>query len=673
MAYTHKNLRIEKVAVVGAGQIGPDIALHLAKVLSPFEVSVVVLDINEQALVKAKEKITAKIRKGVEKAVFRADNALQMERSLSFTLQYSNLSDAQIVIEAATEDANIKDAIFKKVESLTAAGCIFLSNSSHMQPEEIFRNVNNRTRCLVAHYFFPAELNPVVEIVPGTETDEAITRTMLSFYEDIGKIPVCVKSSFGFAIDPIFEGICQLAIMCHEQNMGSVKEIDAAAVKALGLGVGPFTALNLTGGNPITAHGLDELSARILRWFSTPSSLYRKVIDKQSWDTAQKGEIVELPEEKEKKLVPLFQGAYFALASFIIDKKIIAVDDLNMATELALVIKPPFTLMNKIGMERVRQLVKDFCDDHPAFPFPASLEKAVELGGWQLHDIVLEHRQQALLITIRRPKVMNALNLEVLEQIKSVMAQAENDPATRAVVITGFGKKAFVSGADLQMIASLKTPGDGFNNSQSFQSVLNYIAAYPKPVVCALNGFAFGGGSELAVACTARIAVNELPVAFAQPEVKLGFIPGAGGTQRLPRLIGVQKAAEILRTARNVSGAEAMQIGFLDQVAANDLKTEAIQLALDIANGTFSPKQPVARLTAENHLAPDEVEIGTLSKRIDEILVQTIYEGIKLSLPEALQLESRMFGECLKTKDMKIGLENFKINGPKVPAQFVHE
>ncbi len=113
-----------------------------------------------------------------------------------------------------------------------------------MTPEVIFRNMANKGRCLVTHYFFPAERNPVVEVIPGKDTDPQITADLLGFYEAIGKVPIEVGSSYGYAIDPIFEGLCELAILCLEKGYGSVKEIDAIARKTLRQGVGPFTALN---------------------------------------------------------------------------------------------------------------------------------------------------------------------------------------------------------------------------------------------------------------------------------------------------------------------------------------------------------------------------------------------------------------------------------------------
>jgi enoyl-CoA hydratase/3-hydroxyacyl-CoA dehydrogenase len=460
--------------------------------------------------------------------------------------------------------------------------------------------------------------------------------------------------------------------MCLEKGWGTEKEIDTAAVKALGLGIGPFTALNLTGGNPITAHGLDELGKLVMPWFKTPNILHEKNKSKELWNTAQRGEKVELSPEKEEKLVKEFQGAFFALTSFILDLDIVDINDFNMACEMSLVIRAPFSFMNKVGIDKSYGLVKDFCATHPTFTFPKILDKAKAAGVWKLQDIIATKLDGVCVLTIRRPKVLNALNLEVLGQIKNEMENVKNDDSVKAVVITGFGTKAFVSGADLNMLASLKTPEEGYNNSHTFQSVLNYVESFAKPVVCAMNGFAFGGGNELAMSCTARICKKGLPVLVCQPEVNLGFIPGAGGTQRLPRIVGVEKAAEILRTARNVSAKEAAEIGLVYKEVEGDLVDEAVKFAKQIASGDVKVKTiPQDAISTNGN--PIQLEIGHLSKKIDEIIVKAIYEGSHLSLKDGLELESRMFGECLLTEDMKIGLENFKSNGPKAKANFIHK
>ena len=671
MAYQYKNLNISKLSVVGAGQIGPDICLHFAKVFWKNNVEFVIVDISEEALGKAQKKIERKIDKGQETGAFKPEMAEAIKNSITYTTDYANVAGSNVVLEAATEDGKIKDVIFRQVEELTDDSCLFLSNSSHMTPEVIFRNMANKGRCLVTHYFFPAERNPIVEVVPGKDTDPEITADLMGFYEAIGKVPIEVQSSYGYAIDPIFEGLCELAILCLEKGYGTVKEIDKMAQKTLRQGVGPFTALNLTGGNPITDHGLEEMRETHIQWFRSPKALQEANANGTMWDTAQRGEQVDVSPEKAEVLRKQFLGGYFALASYIIDLGITNVNDLDMATEIALVIAPPFSLMNKTGIDEAHALVKEWCEEHTEFPFPKSLDKAKANGGWKISRIVSKIKDNIAVLTIRRPKVLNALNLQVLTELKEEVEIAENDPNIEGIVITGFGTKAFVSGADINMLAALKTPDEGYDNSHTFQGLINTIQECAKPTVCALNGFAFGGGNELAIACSARIAKKGLPVVACQPEVNLGFIPGAGGTQRLPRLVGVDIAAEILRTARPVSGKEAAEIGLIDREAQEDLVLEAIEFTKQLVKGEARPRE---FMTANgSDLVPKDINIGHLSKKIDEIMNKAIYDGFKLPLEEALELESRLFGECIITDDMKIGLENFLNNGPKSKAQFIHK
>jgi enoyl-CoA hydratase/3-hydroxyacyl-CoA dehydrogenase len=672
MSYQYKKLNIEKLSVIGAGQIGPDICLHFAKVFWKNNVQFVIVDISEDALANAKVKIEKKVNKGVETGAFKPEMAATIKDSITYTSDYDTIKGSNIVLEAATEDGNIKDIIFKQVEALTDGSCLFLSNSSHMQPEVIFRNMRNKSRCLVTHYFFPAERNPIVEVVPGKDTDPEITKDLMGFYEAIGKVPIEVGSSYGYAIDPIFEGLCELAILCLEKGYGSIKEIDKMAQKTLRQGVGPFTALNLTGGNPITDHGLEEMRETHIDWFRSPKSLQEATANKTMWDTAKRGEQVDVSPEKAEVLRKQFLGGYFALACYIIDLGITNVNDLDMATEIALVISPPFTLMNKVGIDEAHSLVKEWCEEHTEFPFPKSLDQAKTEGGWKISRVITKKKDNISVLTIRRPKVLNALNLGVLSELKDEIIKAENDNSVDGIVITGFGTKAFVSGADINMLASLKTPEEGYDNSHTFQGLINIIEKCSKPTVCALNGFAFGGGNELAITCTARVAKKGLPVVACQPEANLGFIPGAGGTQRLPRLVGVDIAAEILRTARPVSGKEATEIGLVDQEIEGDLLDGAVEFAKKLVKGEVQPRD-FMKSGSHEQLTPKDINIGHLSKKIDQIMNKAIYDGIKLPLKDALELESKLFGECILTEDMRIGLNNFLENGPRSKADFTHK
>lgn len=672
MSFRFKNLSISKISIIGTGQIGPDIGLHFSKVFANYGVELILVDIEEEALRKAKTRIEKKILKGLKTGSFKPALAEAMQNSIIYTSDYQKISGSNIVLEAATEDKKIKNIIFNEVEKICDDNCFFLSNSSHIRPEEIFKNVANKSRCLVAHYFFPAERNPVVELVPGDKTNPDITEILIGFYEAIGKVPVEVKSSYGYAVDPIFEGLCQTAILCLEKGYGTVKEIDLVAQKSLGSGVGLFTALTLTGGNPITNHGLDEMHHELMPWFRSPKALQATVKNNTPWDIAKRGENVEVSQEKEGVLEKQFLGTYFALSSYVLDIGICSIHDLNMACEVGLVMQAPFTLMNEIGLDSAYQIVEDFCIEHTEFPIPESLKKAKVAGKWEISHLVKTIKDQVAVFTIRRPIVLNALNLEVIADLETALVDAETNDFILGSVITGFGVKAFVSGADVNMLAALKTPEDGYANARSFQAVFSRIQNLKKPVICAMNGFAFGGGNELAMSCTMRICKKGLPMLACQPEVKLGFIPGAGGTQRLPRLVGIDTAAEILRTGRTVSSAEAVEIGLVDREVEGDLIEEGISLVKQIDDGSLKILPMMEMPLRRKEKIPD-VELGHLSKIIDRILTSTIYEGAEMTLEDGLEFEARQFGECVKTEDMKIGLKNFFENGTKVKAVFVHQ
>ncbi len=672
MSYQFKDIKLSKITIIGAGNIGPDICLHFAKVFAADGVKMVLVDIAQSALESAAARIEKKIASGVKARAFRADLAEKMLASISYTSNYDDIAGSSLVLEAATEDEGIKDAIFKQVDAICDQNTIFLSNSSHMRPEVIFRNTSNPGRCLVAHYFFPAERNPIVEIIPGAATDKTLTANLLGMYEAIGKVPMEVASSYGYAIDPIFEGLFQNAILCLQKGYGTVKEIDKVSMDALGCGVGPITAVTLAGGNGITDHGLDEMHKELLPWFKSPVMLKELIAAGGRWDIASKGDTIEVAADTEAVLRNQVVGAFFALASYIAELGICDISDLDKACEIALVIKPPFSMMNDMGIDRAYDIVAAWCADNDGFPLPQALADARDAGGWKLSNVTRKTLGDVAVLTIKRPKVLNAVDTTVLAELTEKFTEAENDPAIIGTVLTGFGVKAFVSGADINDLAACKTAQAGYENSQNFQKVCNFVEALSKPVVCAWNGFAFGGGAELAMSCTARICKAGMKIAACQPEVNLGFIPGAGGTQRLPRLVGVSKAAEILRTARPVPSSEAVEIGLARAEVKGDLVEAAASLVRQIAAGdVVIPALETGPLTDIGE--PENLDIGHHSRKIDSILVNAIYAGAAMSLAEGLELESRSFGQCIETEDMWIGLENFMTRGAGSKAEFIHK
>jgi enoyl-CoA hydratase/3-hydroxyacyl-CoA dehydrogenase len=664
MAFTLGSRTVRKIGIVGSGQIGPDIALHMTKSMQPHGVPVVVVDISEKALAAGREKLEKKIDKGVETQAFKPDFGAAMKANTLFTPDYAQLKGADLVIEAASEDLPIKRKIFRQLEGLLAPDAILASNSSHMEPETIFGECAGKGRTAVIHYFFPAERNPLVEIVPGRDTDAALPNWLLGFYEEIGKVPIRVKSRYGYAMDPIFEGVFHAACLAVEEKLGSVKQVDEVTRRALRQGVGPFTAMNLTGGNPLTHVGLQHYKEKLYPWFR-PTKLMEAQMEKgKPWDGVQRGEKVEVAAEAEGRIRDRILGAYFGIVGEILDSGISGVADLELGVQTGLVMAPPFGLMNEVGVAKALDLVKRYAKDHKGFPVAKCLERS---AAWEIPVVIREDRDGVAVLTIRRPSVLNALNREVYEQLDRHVAAIARDPAVQGAVITGYGRKAFVSGADVSMLASVKTPADGEATSRSSHAVLNRIEKCEKTFVCAYNGMALGGGNELALACHDRIAAKGLKLLAGQPEPNLGIIPGAGATQRLPRVIPFEKAWEMLRTGRTISSAEGKQLGLVsEEVDADQLVDRAIALAkgrktkrIDRGPLAVPPKPP-------------DVDLGHLSRAVDKVMQKAILEGAKMGLDKGLEFESKCFGEVCGLEDMRIGMENFIKNGPRAKAAFVN-
>ncbi len=664
---------VTKIGVVGSGQIGPDIALHFSKVFHRHDVPIVVVDIAQEALDRGQAKLHKKIDKGIESGAFKPDMGQAMKDSCQFTTDYAQLSGADFIIEAATEDRDLKARIFGQLAGLVSADAVLASNSSHLEPEEIFAELADKSRTLVIHYFFPAERNPMVEIVPGAETSGELVSSLMKFYEAIGKVPIRVRSRYGYALDPVFEGQFLAAALLAQDDLGTTKEIDSVACRALGLTVGPFTAMNLTGGNPITHHGLQQYTTKIMPWYHSPKILADRVASGEKWETPGRGEKIDVPEDRASEIFDLLRGAYFGIVCEVLDSGISNIADLDMGVEIGLDMSPPFRLMNEIGVDNALALVEKFAARYDGFKVSDRLRKQAATGKpWSIPTVLREDHGDVAVITIRRPKVLNALNEDAFDQIEAHFKAIANDDSIVGAVLTGFGVKAFVSGADVNFLAEIDSKQMGFETSWGSQQSVMVVEKTGKPVICAMNGFAFGGGNELAMACTARIARKGLRLLAAQPETNLGIIPGAGATQRLPRLIGVENAARLIRTTKSVSSAEAVELGLIAKEVSGDLIDEAISMVRGAADGT-SPLTAIDPSPMETPDALEPVDIGHRSKAVDAILCRAMIEGLRKPLDEGLRFESEMFGEVCGTKDMKTGVTNFIENGPRKPAEFAHE
>ena len=641
MAFTMFGRTIRKIGIIGSGNIGPDIALHFSQNLRTHGVPVVVVDILQAALDGGQKKAESKMSKATEKKIFKKEESDAILKNMTFTTDYGKLSDADFIIEAAFERLDVKHKIFDQCQAVCPKTAILASNSSHMVPEEIFEKMADKRRCLVIHYFFPAERNSLLEVIPGKETDPALVEYLMKLYEFIGKAPIRIKSRYGYAVDPIFEGILLAAALTVEEGLVNVKQADAIAQKVLRMGVGPFTAHNLAGGNPITQHGLNEMHTRIMPWYRSPRILDEQVKAGKPWEVAGKGEEVTYSQEVYDRVSKKVRAAYFGMVCEIVDSGVASVADLEMAMEVGLAVAPPFAMMNEIGVKTACEWVQAYAKDNGGFKVgPMLAHQAASGKPWKIPVVLREDKGDIAIVKIRRPRVLNALNHDVFAQLGEVFGEIQKDPRIRGAVLTGFGTRAFVSGADIGMLAAQKTPEEAETNCLKAQAPLNLIENLAKPVVCAMNGLAFGGGNELAMACKARVARKGQKVFVAQPEPRLGIIPGAGGTQRLPRWVGIENAWPILRTGNPISSSQAKEIGLIyDEVDA-----DVVGAAMDLLKKNLSGEVRLPAIKKDIIPIPaklPDVDIGHLSRKIDSLLQKAVLEGARMTLAEGLKHEAK--------------------------------
>jgi enoyl-CoA hydratase/3-hydroxyacyl-CoA dehydrogenase len=565
---------VNKVGVVGCGLMGSGVAQVAAQSGYP----TVVRELNEGLLEGGLARIRDSLDKGVEKKKLSQAKRDATWGRIQGTTDLKDLADCDLIIEVIIEDLEAKKQLFKELDGICKPDAILASNTSSLSIAEMAAVTGRPERMAGLHYFFPSLINPLVEVIATQQTSSEVTEALLSFSRVTGKIPIRVRDVPGFAVNRYFVPWLNEGIQIMDEGLADIPSIEAAAKEAFQIGMGPFALINATG-LPIAYHAAEGLAVALGEFFAPAAGYTARFKMGKPWDLD--GEAKATPKVK-AEIADRLMGVAFGLAAGLVEEGAADVEDINRGAVTGLRWpKGPFEMMNDMGLKRALELVEKVAAHYPAFKVPQVLRRMAAAGGkWVLRDVKVDVRDGIATILMNRPEAMNALNEKVLGELKQAIAQLRDDPAVRAVIVTGEGA-AFVAGADIRAMLS-KNDKEIREFIRFGQEVLNELEALPKPVIAVINGYALGGGLELALACDIRLASTESRMGF--PEVGLGIFPGFGGTQRAPRLIGKGQASELILTGDQIGAEEAARIGLVNRaVQPQQLMVEARKIAERIA------------------------------------------------------------------------------------------
>jgi enoyl-CoA hydratase/3-hydroxyacyl-CoA dehydrogenase len=636
----------EEMAVIGSGTIGPDIA-YFFRTAFP-EQKLYLVDVVEEPLEKAKERFEGYAKKGVERKKLRPEQVEGILGNIVYTTDYGRLKNCDLVIEAATEDLELKKKILTHVESIVREDAIITSNTSGILAHQIFSHLRHPERTTNTHFFEPAWRSMGVEVINWERADKSIIDFLLWFMAQAGKAPIAAQDVFSFVLNRLFETWGSETAWMLER--ATSKEIDYVSEEFLG--AGPFGIMT----NPLTFASQTRRMAE--REAYAPSRLLLSVA---KWASNRPGTKVEVDPELAEWIRMRFLGCVFSQAFDIADRNIGTRSDLNFGSMIALGYKKGiYDLMANVGAEKVTSIMHKFNTERPGFPQPTKpIEEYLDFP----RDILVDQIDGVTILTIRRPQAANALSDHTCNEILAELKNGEEDPSVKGFVITGYGLRAFCAGADIGgFVATFDDHAAGAAHSRGNSKVLEYIDQMKKPVVAALNGLAMGGGTEIAIRCHSTVAMEK---AFLQlPEITLGMIPGMGGVvipyRKWPQ--AAEKFHAMIGEAERMTIEEALEIGIVKKTASSfpDLMDAAIA-EVDRLQGNI-PKISQDPVEIPPFVIPEAPIAGDLplSKEILGIIGGVINKAAAAkTLTEALEIAYLGAGDVSCAKDCKEGVTAF--------------
>jgi len=648
-------VEIKKIAVIGAGTMGHGIAEIAA--IANYEVWIT--DVSDEILNSALEKIKWSLGKLYEKGQIKEEVDSILKRINKTVNLEEAVKDADFVIEAVPEILELKKEIFSKIDNFSPKHAILATNTSSLPITEIAEATNRKDKVIGMHFFNPPVLMPLVEIIKGKETSEETTKITYDLAIKLGKNPIIVHKDIpGFIVNRILARVFNMACWIVLKNIASIVEVDACLRYKLGFPMGAFELADYSG---IDVFYFVSKSIVERGFKSTPCGLFEEKFNLKQYGVKTGKGFYEypspgkysrpnIPKEASEKLDPLLIiSSAINEAAFLLREGIASKEDIDKAVKLGLGYpKGIFEYADEFGIDKVVDTLVELknkfgleeCDPDPLL---LKMKNENKLGrktgiGFYEYGILEEKKLETLILRVEpplvwiflnRPEKLNSINSTMVKELNRVLDEIEEDDRIRVLIISGLGR-AFCAGADISEFPGI-SPFKAMVLSRKLQQLFTKFEYYSKPIIAAINGYALGGGLELALACDLRIATENSELG--QPEINIGLIPGAGGTQRLPRLIGISKAKELIYTGDRINANEAYKIGLVDRVVPyNKLEEETRRIALKIAE-----KSPLSLLAAK----------------------YSIHFGIESNIWAGLSNEANLFGLLFSTEDFVEGVSAF--------------
>jgi enoyl-CoA hydratase/3-hydroxyacyl-CoA dehydrogenase len=614
---------IQRVTVVGAGNMGSGIAQAFAA--AGFDVAL--NDVDAAAVSRGVERIQAPLAKRVADGKMAQADLDALLRHLRPEPDLAKaVAQADLVVEAVFEDLKVKQDLFARLDRSAPPAAVLATNTSSFKVRDLAAATKRPAQVVGLHFFFPAAINRLVEVVKGPAASQQAFDAAFAAARRAGKTPIETADAPGFAVNRFFVPWVNEACRILDEGVADVPTIEAAAKGAFGIAMGPFELMNVTG-VPISLHAQTTLHKELGAFYEPSKALKAQVDKKQNWDLAGTPDAARLD-----AVASRLRGVVFGIACHLVDEKVATIRDTDRGATIGLRwAKGPFAMMNAQGLAKAEADVAPLSKTWgKAFPHPAALaDHARANTPWPHPAVTLETLDGAVArITFDRPEALNALDPNVLRDLDAVLGQAEA-LRPRAIVVTGEGK-AFVAGADIPAMRAMDA-AQAKAYTDLGNRVIDRLARQPCPVLVAINGFAFGGGLELALAGDLLYASDKAQLGL--PEVGLGIHPGFGGTQRLPRRIGLGAAKDLVLTGRTVTAAEALDLGLVNAVfPAAELQENVLRVARSLAQ-----KAPLAVAGAK----------------------AAMDQGTGLDLGSGLQVEQESVVLLFATKDKQEGLDAF--------------